>query len=113
MDAFAAGTVDGVKMVQIPESDHSVNPGQNMRSRKGVGCRLVGVADEKRRRLLKVNFVPGSTPGTGNRSLAQITLVYSSVFVVTYILSECAPHTNLLHLCLISKRCKSFSRDRW
>lgn len=67
----------GVKMVQIPESDHSVSPGQNMKSREGVGCRLVRVADEKRRRLLKVNFVPGSTPGTGNGSLAQITLVHS------------------------------------
>lgn len=60
-----------------------------MRSREGVGCRLIRAADEKRRRLLKVSFVPDSIPGTGNGSLAQITLVYSSVFVVSYILSEC------------------------
>ncbi|TRZ24327.1 hypothetical protein HGM15179_002775 [Zosterops borbonicus] len=67
VDAFAEGTVDGVKVVQIPESDHSVNPGQNMRPREGVGCRLVRVADEKRR-LLKVTFVPDSIPGVRNAS---------------------------------------------
>lgn len=94
VDAFAEGTVDGVKVVQIPESDHSVNPGQNVRPKEGVGCRLVRVADEKRR-LLKVTFVPDSIPGTGSGSLTQITLVYSSVFTVSYILSECAPHTNI------------------
>lgn len=94
LDAFAEGTVDGVKVVQIPESDHSVNPGQNMRPMEGVGCRLVRVADEKRR-LLKVTFVPDSIPGTGSGSLTQITLVYSSVFIISYILSECAPHTNI------------------
>lgn len=77
MDAFAEGAVEGVKVVQIPEPDHSVNPGENMRSREGVGCRLVRVADEKRRRLLKVGFVPHSIPGTGSGSLAQITFVYS------------------------------------
>lgn len=86
--------MDGVKVVQIPESDHSVNPGQNMRPMEGVGCRLVRVADEKRR-LLKVTFVPDSIPGTGSGSLTQITLVYSSVFIISYILSECAPHTNI------------------
>lgn len=47
MDEFAEGTVDGVKVVQIPESDHCVNPGGNMKSREGVGCRLVRVADEE------------------------------------------------------------------
>lgn len=34
---------------------------------------------------MKVSFVPHSIPGTGNGSLAQITLVYSSVFIVSYI----------------------------
>lgn len=59
-----------------------------MRYREGVGCRLVRVADEKRRRLVKVSFVPDSIPGTGNGSLAQIALVYSSVFVDSQLYSE-------------------------
>ena len=60
-----------------------------MRDREGVGCRLVRVADEKRRRrLVKVSFVPDSILGTGNGSLAHIALVYSSVFVDSQLYSE-------------------------
>lgn len=59
-----------------------------MRYREGVGCGLVKVADEKRRRLGKVSFLPDSIPGTGDGSLAQIALVYSSGFVDSQLYSE-------------------------
>lgn len=59
-----------------------------MRDREGVGCRLVRVADEKRRRLVKVSFVPDSILDTGNGSLAHIALVYSSGFVDSQLYSE-------------------------